>query len=325
MPAFYEPSTLEVIEDIDGEQILYIVRGLPGAGKSTLSSTKIAPDTTVSADDYFMHGGKYVFDRNKLGEAHAYCQRRVEELLEDDHNVAVANTFTQRWEIEPYLKIADKAGAIVCIIDLYDGGLSDEQLAARNVHGVPLDVIAGMRKRYEHDWINADPRAPWEKNRTPNPQLGRHGTGFVSGYEIKPGADLRGADLSGEDLEGANLCGADLSPATRRASEFVRFSPIQYIAANLSKANLKGADLSFANLSNSNLQGADLFAADLTGANLIRVNLVGANLTRANLTGANLYNAQVSPEHVDIIKKACSDMQASLMVRSSNPRYHRGR
>ena len=271
----------------------------------------------MSADDYFMHGGKYIFDRNKLGEAHAYCQRKVAELLDDDHNVAVANTFTQRWEIEPYLKIADKAGAIVSIIDLYDGGLSDEQLAVRNVHGVPVDIIKSMRERYEHDWINGDPTPPWQRTRSPNPRQI-----LVDGYEIAPGADLRGADLEGANLEGAELAGADFSPMKKQAA---RFEPIRYISANLKGANLAGAQLMGADLHGADLSGAVLFAANLMGANLTGANLTGANLVGANLMGANLCDAQISPEHAAIIKKACDSMQASLRIRSSNPRYRLAR
>jgi len=37
----------------------------------------------------------------------------------------------------------------VRIIDLYDGGLTNDQLAARNVHKVPVVVIARMRARWE--------------------------------------------------------------------------------------------------------------------------------------------------------------------------------
>jgi hypothetical protein len=62
----------------------------------------------------------------------------------------------------------------------------------------------------------------------------------INGYEIKPGADLRGVDLECADLMGADLRGA-----------------------NLWGANLWGADLRYADL-----RGADLECADLRGANL---------------------------------------------------------
>jgi hypothetical protein len=41
--------------------------------------------------------------------------------------------------------------------------MSDEELAQKNVHGVPVAGIAAMRARWEHDWRSSDPRAPWER------------------------------------------------------------------------------------------------------------------------------------------------------------------
>jgi hypothetical protein len=71
--------------------------------------------------------------------------------------VFVANTFTMRWEIEPYRLMAMAHGAAFEVIDIFDGGLSDEDLARRNAHGVPTAAIANMRARYEHDWMSGNP------------------------------------------------------------------------------------------------------------------------------------------------------------------------
>lgn len=73
---------------------------------------------------------------------------------------------------------------------------------------------------------------------------------IVNGYEIKPGADLRGADLRGSNLCGARLWGADL----------------RY--ANLTYADLRGADLGSAKLTDIDLSGADLCGATLRGTDL---------------------------------------------------------
>ena len=45
------------------------------------------------------------------------------------------------YAIDPHLQV----------IDLFDGGLTDAQLAARNIHGVPEATIAKMRARYHHN------------------------------------------------------------------------------------------------------------------------------------------------------------------------------
>ncbi len=143
--------------------MLYLIRGLPGAGKTNLS-IDLRCDS-VEADHFFQGENGYVFNPRKLGEAHAWCQARCRELLSDPdiQQCTVANTFTQRWELEPYLQMAAELGSDVIVIDLFDGGCTDEQLFARNVHGVPMQGITQMRARYEHCWRTGDPTPPWER------------------------------------------------------------------------------------------------------------------------------------------------------------------
>jgi hypothetical protein len=145
-------------------QTLFLVRGLPGVGKSTLGRSL---GLTFAADDFFTRAdGTYAFDPAQLAAAHADCQDRVMRALAVDQirKVVVANTFSQRWELEPYFQIAArlKIGDVkVTVVDLFDGGLDDAALAARCVHGVPEAAIAAMRARWEPDWAAADPRPPW--------------------------------------------------------------------------------------------------------------------------------------------------------------------
>ena len=135
---------------------LVLVRGLPGVGKSTAAG----PDS-IAADDFFVEDGVYAFDPAGLPAAHAQCQTRCRKALEAGQNAKIANTFTQRWEMQPYLDMAAELNAEIKVVDMFDGGLSDEQLSERNVHGVPQAAIAAMRARYEHDWEEGDPTPPW--------------------------------------------------------------------------------------------------------------------------------------------------------------------
>ena len=61
------------------EKILVLVRGIPGAGKTTFAEKLAWPlgAPVYSADDYFMKDGKYIFNVAGLGAAHAQCLERI--------------------------------------------------------------------------------------------------------------------------------------------------------------------------------------------------------------------------------------------------------
>jgi len=139
---------------------LILVRGLPGSGKTAFAELIGEP---ISADDFFMRGSKYVFDPDLLPQAHADCQARCRARLWEKGHAVVANTFSQRWELQPYLSMGMELGTRVHVVDLFDGGCSDELLFERNSHGVPLAAIRAMRDRWEADWLNGEPAPPWER------------------------------------------------------------------------------------------------------------------------------------------------------------------
>jgi len=135
--------------------MLYVIRGLSGSGKTTrakelLQSKKI--HIFFEADMFFINNATnlYTFDASKLSDAHQWCQNKVKESLKSGFNVAVSNTFTQYWELEPYMHMAAELHTTVKLIDLFDSGMDDEQLSRRNIHGVPISSISKMRKRYQH-------------------------------------------------------------------------------------------------------------------------------------------------------------------------------
>ena len=161
-------NTGELIEH--REVSLVLVRGLPGSGKNTFAE-KIS-DIVISADDYFMVDGEYKFDGSKLGEAHADCLKRTKDALRDcnlNDIVVVANTFSQHWEMAPYLYMFDcgapdfMPNVSNTVIDLYDNGCCDTELFERNTHGVPLKNIQDMRERWEHNWREGKMTPPWVK------------------------------------------------------------------------------------------------------------------------------------------------------------------
>lgn len=128
---------------------LILLRGLPGTGKTTLANT--ISDYVLSADDYFMVDGEYKFDPNKLKLAHRDCLNRTRvclEVLRDEGleflaPVVVANTFTRKWEMDDYFKLAEDVGAYIFTVIVENrGGYS-------SIHGVPQEKIKQMEDRFE--------------------------------------------------------------------------------------------------------------------------------------------------------------------------------
>ena len=126
---------------------LFLLRGLPGAGKSTLAKSVGA--IYFESDMFFMEGNEYKFDATKLRHAHSWCQDQVRTAMKNadngigDTKIAVANTFTQSWEMKPYYDMAKDYGFTVfsIIVENRHGGV--------NVHGVPDEVLDKMEERFE--------------------------------------------------------------------------------------------------------------------------------------------------------------------------------
>jgi predicted kinase len=129
---------------------LVIMRGLPGSGKSTYVRTNFSDAVICSADNFFMCDGQFVYEASRVGEAHEQCKlRALEALSSNEALVIIDNTNSRYWEYEFYLALARVFGYDSVVIDLFDGGLTDEELVARNIHGVPLVHIQRMRERWE--------------------------------------------------------------------------------------------------------------------------------------------------------------------------------
>jgi hypothetical protein len=137
---------------------LTLIRGLPGSGKTTLAcrdyvNSRIQTgefNIHAEADQFFIApDGSYLFDGTKLGEAHAHCNLRVFTSMALGRHVVITNTFSQKWEMVIYAAYGVHFHYKINIIDLFDAGLTDMELAARCVHGCPETKIAQMRERWE--------------------------------------------------------------------------------------------------------------------------------------------------------------------------------
>lgn len=123
-------------------KILFIVRGLPGSGKSTFAST--ISGVHFEADQFFMQDGSYKFDPSRLKDAHAWCLSQVELMMRgSESRIAVSNTFTQEWEMSSYYDLAKKHGYDVFSI------IVENRHGGKNTHGVPDDKIQIMKDRFQ--------------------------------------------------------------------------------------------------------------------------------------------------------------------------------
>ena len=127
---------------------LILIRGLPGSGKSTLARSISEACSSVAhweADMYFVDSlGEYKFDPTQLELAHKWCQDAVWESLTSysTDTVIVSNTFTQRWEMQPYFDMADKNRAQVVILECKN--------QYGSIHGIPDVVFQRMKNRWEN-------------------------------------------------------------------------------------------------------------------------------------------------------------------------------
>jgi predicted kinase len=121
---------------------LVLIRGLPGSGKTTMARRlALKGYEHHEADHYFERDGKYVFNAADLPKAHEWCLARTKDSLMRGIPCVVANTFSRRWEMQPYFDLAKAMGIPVRVIEAKGNW--------PNIHGVPAEFIEKMRKRWE--------------------------------------------------------------------------------------------------------------------------------------------------------------------------------
>ena len=124
---------------------LYLIRGASGSGKSSLvESLMDKTSISLSADDWMMKGGKYVFNKNKLPIVHRICVDQTKKKMQNrTKKIFVHNTFTTNSELKPYYKLAKEHNYKVfsMVVENRHGG--------KNIHGVEEESLDLQKEKFQ--------------------------------------------------------------------------------------------------------------------------------------------------------------------------------
>jgi predicted kinase len=124
------------------EKIVFIVRGLPGAGKSTLS--ELIADVVISADDYAIDDkGNYKWNVSNSSDYHDQAREAFNKVVSQGVNrIAVANTNSTDSEFRYYCQVAKKYNYQVFTL------IVENRHEGKSIHDVPSSVVLAMKKRF---------------------------------------------------------------------------------------------------------------------------------------------------------------------------------
>ena len=121
---------------------LYLVRGLPGSGKSTWAKERFPAFIHLEADMWFIDNeGNYNFNQDNLHIAHRWCQDTTRILLRNGFNVIVSNTFTTLKEMKYYVDLSEDLYVPLKVYSM--------TTMFGSVHNVPNETIKRMKQRWQ--------------------------------------------------------------------------------------------------------------------------------------------------------------------------------
>jgi predicted kinase len=154
----------KILTSIDQE--LVILRGIPGSGKSSFAqeimsqcqnSKNFLSCCICSADDFFVSASGYVFDKNKLGQAHDSCKKKCKEALvrgsvSHCYVVIIDNTNMKKWQYQEYETMAREKGYKINIVQIKPRDEVEARgMGERNTHGVTMSGVLRMFRSWEED------------------------------------------------------------------------------------------------------------------------------------------------------------------------------
>jgi len=125
--------------------MIYLIRGLPGSGKTTYAKNCTDPSIKhIEADMWHSVAGIYRFDMSEVESSHRWCVAATELTIRcEAKNPVVTNTLTTIAECAPYYVLSQKYG-----VEIRPKTMTG---TFGSVHEVPLTTIEVMRMRYVSD------------------------------------------------------------------------------------------------------------------------------------------------------------------------------
>jgi predicted kinase len=124
---------------------LFIIRGIPGCGKSTFAEflkKSIPGHLHFENDDLFYDKeGNYIFSFSLISRAVQNCYDNVEgNMMLGKPSISVGNTFTKESHVQKYIKLAENYGyKVTClVVENRHGGIDTK--------GVPEETLINMEK-----------------------------------------------------------------------------------------------------------------------------------------------------------------------------------
>lgn len=121
--------------------MLFLIRGLPGSGKTTLAKS-MKCTAHIEADQWFESNPKIFWTKTAAEAAHKWCRDSVRHFLEcPQATVVVANTFIRKSHVREYQELARALGHKTCVITCRG--------TWKSVHNVPQETLERMKQNWE--------------------------------------------------------------------------------------------------------------------------------------------------------------------------------
>lgn len=134
-------------------KIVYILRGIPGNGKTTfaksiqhLCDTAFVTFCLCCADEWFEdEQGNYKFIQEEIGKAHVWCKNLFRASLETDTEViVVANTNVTSSDVKFYRNLAIEHNYKVFVLTV------ENWHEGNDIHNVPEEIKLKMKEQLKN-------------------------------------------------------------------------------------------------------------------------------------------------------------------------------